>query len=82
MASRMSNSMLDAIGHPEWIARSEQEYLEKVVALAGNPEQRRQIRLCLRSEVARSPLCDAKGLASALEDAYFAMFDRWQSQRQ
>jgi predicted O-linked N-acetylglucosamine transferase (SPINDLY family) len=78
MATRMSSSMLDAIGHPEWIARSEQEYIEKVVALARNPQQRRQIRLSLRTEMARSPLCDAKGLATALEDAYFAMFDRWQ----
>jgi protein O-GlcNAc transferase len=82
MASRMSNSMLDAIGHREWIARSEQEYLDKVVTLARNPEQRRRIRLSLRGEMARSALCDAKGLASALEDAYFVMFDRWQSQRQ
>ena len=80
MATRMSSSMLDAIGHPEWIARSEQEYIEKVAALARNPEQRRQIRLSLRSQMARSPLCDAKGLAAALEDAYFAMFARWQSQ--
>jgi len=81
MASRMGSSMLDAIGHPEWIARSEQEYIEKVVALARNPEQRRQIRLSLRSQMARSPLCDAKGLAAALEDAYFAMFDRWEGRR-
>ena len=80
MATRMSSSMLDAIGHPEWIARSEQEYIEKVAALARNPEQRRQIRLSLRSQMARSPLCDAKGLAAALEDAYFAMFARRQSQ--
>ena len=81
MASRMSSAMLDAIGHPEWITRSEQEYLEKVVALARKPEQRRQIRLSLRNEMACSPLCDAKGLASALEDAYFAMFARSQNQR-
>ena len=34
MASRMTASMLDAIGHPKWIARSEAEYIDKVVALA------------------------------------------------
>lgn len=79
MASRMTTSMLHAIGHPEWIARSEDEYVRKVVALARDAGRRRLVRATLREEVARSPLCDARGLTRSLEEAYFAMFERWQA---
>jgi len=29
--------------------------------------------------MASSPLCDAKNLATSLENAYFDMFERWQA---
>ncbi len=77
MASRMTASMLDAIGHPEWIAHSEAEYINKVVALARDAEQRKALRSGQRSRMASSPLCDARGLALALENAYLEMFERW-----
>jgi predicted O-linked N-acetylglucosamine transferase (SPINDLY family) len=69
--------MLRAVGHPEWIAQSEEEYVDKVVALARNVDLRRQIRSTLRGQMAQSPLCDARGLARALEDAYIEMYERW-----
>ena len=77
MASRMTASMLDAIGHPEWIARSEAEYVDKVVALARDVEQRKALRHTQRERMARSTLCDAQGLARNLEQAYLDMFERW-----
>ena len=77
MASRMTASMLDAIGHPEWVARSEAEYIGKVVALAGDVDRRMALRSRQRAEMAASPLCDAPGLARELELAYIAMFGRW-----
>ena len=77
MASRMTASMLDAIGHPEWIARSEAEYADKVVALARDVEQRKALRLIQRQQMADSPLCDAYSLAMSLENAYFETFGRW-----
>ena len=79
MASRMTASMLDALGHPEWIARSEQEYCDKVVALARDGEQRKVLRTVQRERMAGSPLCDARGLARSLENAYAEMFERWQA---
>jgi predicted O-linked N-acetylglucosamine transferase (SPINDLY family) len=81
MASRMTASMLDAIGHPEWVARSEAEYVEKVVALARDVEKRKPFRESQRGKMAASPLCDARGLAESLENAYFEMFERWHKEK-
>lgn len=77
MASRMTASMLHAIGHPEWIAASEDEYVRKVVALARDSRGREVLRTSLRDRMARSPLCDTGGLTRCLEDAFFGMFRRW-----
>ncbi len=77
--SRMTASMLNAIGHPEWITHSDQEYIDKVVALARDVEQRKALRPLQRERMANSPLCDAEDLARHLEKAYREMFERWQA---
>jgi protein O-GlcNAc transferase len=77
VASRATAAMLTALGHPDWIARSEAEYADKVVALARDKEQRKMLRQSQRSLMASSPLCDARGLAMSLEKAYSDMFERW-----
>ncbi|MEI6415127.1 MAG: tetratricopeptide repeat protein, partial [Pseudomonadota bacterium] len=77
MASRMTASMLHAIGLPEWIAESKDDYIAKVVALGRDVALRQSLRFTQRERMAQSPLCDGKGLALALEDAYEGMFDRW-----
>jgi protein O-GlcNAc transferase len=78
MAKRMTASMLNAIGHPEWIARTDAEYVDKVVALARDVEQRKALRFNQRNRMAISPLCNARELAMSLENAYFEMFARWE----
>lgn len=75
--SRMTASMLDALGHPDWIAKSDAEYLDKAVLLARDAGRRGALRLGLREQMARSPLCDARALAKSLEDAYTEMYGRW-----
>jgi predicted O-linked N-acetylglucosamine transferase (SPINDLY family) len=77
IGSRMTATTLDALGHPEWIAQSDDEYVEKAAALARDAGRRGELRLKLRDEMARSPLCDARDLARKLEDAYTEMFERW-----
>lgn len=77
VTSRATAAILNAIGHPEWIAHSEAEYLDKVVALAQNLKQRKTLRSGQRERMARSPLCDPKNLAMNLENAYVEMFERW-----
>ena len=81
MASRMTASMLSSLGHEEWIARTEGEYIQKVLDLARDAERRSALRFVLRSQMAQSSLCDARGLARSLEAAYFEMVDRWQRRR-
>jgi predicted O-linked N-acetylglucosamine transferase (SPINDLY family) len=77
MASRMTASILAAIGHPEWAAHTEADYVGKVAVLAKDVEQRQALRPLQRGRMAGSPLCDAKDLAGKLEEAYFDMFERW-----
>jgi protein O-GlcNAc transferase len=77
VASRATAAIVGALGHPEWAAGSEAEYIDHVVALARDMKQRTALRNTQRERMARSPLCDAKGLAVSLENAYEEMFGRW-----
>lgn len=77
MAGRMGASMATALGRPEWIAKTEDEYVEKAVRLAKDAALRAHLRSDQQERVRNSPLCDAEGLARCLEDAFEAMFDRW-----
>ena len=70
-------SVLTAVGHPEWIAHSEDEYVDKLVALASDLPALARIRAGLRSEMQASALMDEPGFARDVEDAYFAMFQKW-----
>jgi len=77
MASCMTASMVHAIGQPEWVALSEDEYLDKIVALARDVDLRTRLRSGQRTRMAQSPLCDSPGLARNLENAYRNMFEHW-----
>jgi len=77
VGARFASSLLSAIGHSDWIAHSESDYIEKVISLARNVELRKQLRFNQRNLMSRSPLCNAQDLAHSLEDAYSSMFTRW-----
>ncbi|MDP2136711.1 MAG: tetratricopeptide repeat protein [Candidatus Didemnitutus sp.] len=62
-ASRVGASLLTAIGHPEWIAETWDDYIEKAAALASDPIQLANLRAHLREEMQRSPLLDHAGQA-------------------
>ncbi len=70
-------SVLSAVGHPEWIARSEAEYVDKLVALASDLPRLAQIRRELRGQMQASALMDEAGFARDVEDAFAQMFARW-----
>ncbi len=73
----MAAKVLEALGHPEWIAHSEENFVSIVCTLARDVEKRKQLRRTQRSRMANSECCDAAGLARCLEDAFEAMYDRW-----
>jgi predicted O-linked N-acetylglucosamine transferase (SPINDLY family) len=73
----LGSGILTALGHPEWIAHSKDEYLDKLVALASDLPALAKLRSGLRAEMQASPLMDEPGFARDVEDAYFAMFQRW-----
>ena len=74
---KIGASILTTLGHPEWIATSEEEYVEKAVALASDPQKLSTIRQNLRAEMEASPLMDQKGFVLKLEEAYQAMWKKW-----
>ena len=74
---KIGASILTSLGHPEWIATSEEEYVEKAVALASDPQKLSTIRQNLRAEMEASPLMDHKGFVRELEAAYQAMWEKW-----
>jgi len=81
-AARVGLSFLTAIGHPEWAAENEEDYIEKAVALAQDRPLRAGLRNSLRSEVAASILCDHRGQAARFEAALREAWVEWcQSQQ-
>lgn len=77
LVGRMSTSMLTAVGETGWITHTPEEYVDRAVSLAGQGKRDAAARQSLRAQMAASPLCDAVGLARALETAFFQMWQRW-----
>jgi predicted O-linked N-acetylglucosamine transferase (SPINDLY family) len=67
-ASRMAGSLLLAIGLPELITTSLQEYEAKAVALAADREALGELRTRLAANRGSSPLFDTPRFTKALED--------------
>ena len=74
---RLGSSILIGMGHPEWIAHSEDEYVEIAVALASDVPRLAALRAGLRDEMRASALMDEAGFARKVESAYRGMFKRW-----
>jgi predicted O-linked N-acetylglucosamine transferase (SPINDLY family) len=76
---RLGSSILHGVGHAEWIAESEDEYVEKAVGLASDVPRLATTRAALRAEMQSSPLMDEPGFARKMEAAYRDMFKKWAS---
>ena len=74
--ARVSGSLLSAIGRPEWVAATSDDYVRIATGLAADPARLASIRAGLRDEVRRSPLGDHAGqsarFAAALRDCWSA----------
>ncbi|WP_158598587.1 bifunctional class I SAM-dependent methyltransferase/glycosyltransferase [Achromobacter sp. K91] len=74
---RIGASTLSGLGRREWIAQTEAEYVEKVVAMASDIPELARIRAGLRQEMQASALMDETGFARKVEQAYRDMFKKW-----
>lgn len=76
-ASRMSGSILSALGLNEFIAQTPEEFVELAVKWHGELEALATLRAGLRERVRTSPLCDSSAFACGLEEAYRGLWRRW-----
>jgi predicted O-linked N-acetylglucosamine transferase (SPINDLY family) len=78
-ASRIAASLLTAIGVPELITSTQQQYEQLAIELALNPDRLAQIRAKIQDNRLSSPLFDTPRFARNLEAAYVAIHDRHQA---
>jgi predicted O-linked N-acetylglucosamine transferase (SPINDLY family) len=71
----MGASVLHAAGKPEWIAESDEAYIERAVTLGSLPYALAAVRRDLRGEVEGSPLCDTQRFVRAMEKVYRQAWD-------
>jgi predicted O-linked N-acetylglucosamine transferase (SPINDLY family) len=69
-AHNVGRSLLHAVGLPELVARTDDEYVAIARDLALHPARLAALRSTLRERLLRSPLCDAPAFTRRLEDAY------------
>ena len=74
---RIGSTILHALGHPEWIAATEEEYIDKAVALATDIDGLAQLRAGLRAQMLRAATMDEPAFARSVESAYREMWRRW-----
>ncbi|HYE63693.1 MAG TPA: hypothetical protein VD997_17005 [Phycisphaerales bacterium] len=73
-AGRVGVSLLSAVGAPELIAQSEEDFVARAVALAGDGARLARYRAELRGMVAASPLLDGQGFCRRMEGALRGMW--------
>ncbi len=75
-ASRVSESLLHAIGAPELIAESEAAYVDQAIGYALDPSKIIEIRARIDANRFTKPLFDADRYCRHLEAAYVTMYEK------
>jgi predicted O-linked N-acetylglucosamine transferase (SPINDLY family) len=78
-ASRVAASLLNAIGLPELITNTQEEYEALAIELAMNPKKLADIKLKLAHTRLTTPLFDTPLFTKNLESAYTKMYERYQN---
>lgn len=71
--SRSGASLLTALGRPEWIADTEEQFIAAARALAANASALAELRPQLRAEFLASPICDGATFTRHFEAALLQM---------
>ena len=80
-ASRMSASLLSAVGMSELVVRDLRQYEDTAVALAQTPAKLKRIRQKLNKNLLDAPLFNTGGFVKLLEDAFVVMWGRHREDR-
>ncbi len=75
-AGRVAASLLHALGLPELVTASDEEYESRAIALAASPQELARLRSQLAGSRLGSPLFDGKSLARHMEQAFTVMQSR------
>ena len=78
-ASRVAASLLTAIGLPELITHTPEEYEALAIELAMDREKLQSIKEKLWANRLTTPLFDSKSFTQNLEEIYLRMYERYQS---
>jgi protein O-GlcNAc transferase len=79
-ASRMGRSILSAVGLPELVGETPEQFVATAVALVRDRSKLAALRAGLRERMRASPLMDGRAFTGALEMAYRAAWRRWCTQ--
>lgn len=74
---RYSSSILSTVGFTDGIAGNDDDYVERAVALASDPDRLRALRRSLRSQLLASTACDAAQVAASLGSALRSAWRDW-----
>ncbi|MDE2421845.1 MAG: tetratricopeptide repeat protein [Gammaproteobacteria bacterium] len=79
MLGRQGEALMMNAGLSDWIARCEEEYVQKAIAWGNADVPKRQelaeLRMTLREQVRQSPVFEAKQFASDFVDALYGMWN-------
>jgi FkbM family methyltransferase len=81
-AGRVGASVLSALQLHELVALSQDDYVNKAVALAKDEERRRIYRETARDRMLTSPLCDPPSLVREVERNYLECWQQWLASEQ
>jgi protein O-GlcNAc transferase len=78
LASRVAASQLYALGFPELVASSRQEYEDIAIELGNNPEKLKSLKSRVQDARLTSPLFDTKKYTQDLEELFFKTWERYE----
>ena len=77
----LGGAILRGGGFDDWVAHSEEEYVDIAVKLASDIPALAEIRRTMRNKMKASPLMDEKAFVERMEGAYREMWRRWCSEQ-
>jgi len=75
--SRVGVSLLSNLGLEKYVAYSHDDYVQKVVDLARNPEELKDMHDNLRNKMMKSDLADSVSFTNHIEEAYKDIMDKY-----